>query len=81
MIEKPTVEVATMAPSPAATAAACRTAPAKFPATVVTAAWRPYVKPRLTANSTLGPGTTSRATAVSRKLRSCVLVMGYSSFT
>jgi hypothetical protein len=47
-------------PTPAATSSACRAGPPVLPTTVASAARRPSATPRLTTNSTLGPGIEDR---------------------
>ena len=49
-------ERATIAPTPSETSSSCSAKPLALPATVASAARRPSATPRLTTNSTLGPG-------------------------
>src|SRR5262249_39768320 len=60
---KTAIEVVTMAPTPAATAATCTRSPQLCPNAVATAARRPRLTPRPTMTSTPGPGTTINTAA------------------
>jgi hypothetical protein len=51
-------ELASTAPSPITTTNSWNIRPVVFPTTVASAALRPTATPRLTTNSTLGPGIT-----------------------
>ena len=72
-IVKTMTDRSTSAPIPNATATTCTYTPTVLPATVATPAIRPSASARLTVNSTLGPGTTIRAKAVSVKARRCAV--------
>ena len=73
MIVNTITERSTSAPIPNATAITWTYTPRVFPATVATPAVRPSASARLTVNSTLGPGTTISANAVSVKASRCVV--------